>query len=146
MTGENRTDPKWARSRKGNFHRFIYLRPSSEGLDKVSGIYVVWHGGLKPEWITVGKSANLGRALETLADDEDVEYYENRGGVFVTWSQIRPEFQDGVLKYLIETLDLLTPPDKLPAKNIEAIPVYPPGLEPRAVAPKAPTNTVTPPS
>ena len=132
MTTENRTDPKWARSRKGNFHRLTYLRPETEGLDGASGIYVVWHGGLKPEWITVGKSTNLTRDLDSLSDNEDIEYYEKRGGVFVTWSLIRAEFQDGVLKYLIDTLDLQEPPTKLPGKKVEPIPVFPPGMEPKA--------------
>ena len=131
MSAENQTDPKWARSRKGNFHRLLYLRPDSEGLAGVSGLYVVWHGGIKPEWITAGKSADLGSALESLTDNDDIEYYENRGGVFITWSQIKGEYQDGVLRYLIESLDFLIPPDKEPAKNIEPIPVFPPGMEPR---------------
>jgi len=132
MTSENRTDPKWSRSRKGNFHRLIYLRPENEGLDGTSGIYVVWHGGLKPDWLTVGKSSNLSRDLDALSDNEDIEYYEKRGGVFVTWSLIRSEFQDGVLKYLIDTLDLLVPTARSPGKNVEPIPVFPPGMEPSA--------------
>jgi len=140
MTGEIRTDPKWARSRKGNFHRLIYLRPETEGLDATSGIYVVWHGGLKPDWITVGKSANLSRDLDSLSDNEDIEYYEKRGGVFVTWSLIRTEFQDGVLRYLIDTLDLLVPPTKAPAKNTAHIPVFAPGMEPGVGT----TNAATP--
>jgi len=144
MIGENRTDPKWARSRKGNFYRLIYLRPENEGLSGLSGIYVVWHGGLKPEWITVGKSANLARTLDDLLDNEDIEYYEKRGGVFVTWSQIRAEFQDGALKYLIEDLDLLVPPAKVPAKKIKMIPIFPPGSEPRPAALEE--KTLTPPS
>jgi len=130
MIGENRTDPKWARSRKGNFHRLIYLRPGNEGLAGVSGVYVVWHGGLKPEWITVGKSNDLNGALESLLDNDDIEYYEKRGGVFVTWSQIKNEYQDGVLRHLIDTLDLLVPPAGTPGRNTKPIPVFPPGMEP----------------
>ncbi len=124
----------------------MYLRPGNEGLDGVSGIYVVWHGGLKPEWITVGKSANLTRDLEALSDNDDIEYYERRGGVFVTWSQIRNEYQDGALRYLIDVLDLLVPPAKLPARNIEPIPIFPPGMEPRAKVQKEESKLVTPPS
>ncbi len=144
MIGDNRTDPKWARSRKGNFHRLVYLRPDNEGLTGLGGIYVVWHGGLKPEWITVGKSANLGRDLESLLDNEDIEYYEKRGGVFVTWSQIRNEFQDGALRYLIDVLDLLVPPSRPPAKKAKPIPIFPPGMEPRSAALRE--QTLTPPS
>ena len=134
MADESKTDPNWTRNRNGSFHRLVYLDPEKEGLSGVSGVFVVWHGGLKPEWITVGKSANLGQDLDLLLDNEDIEYYENRGGIFVTWSLIRKEFQDGVLRYLIDNFDLLVPPSQTPAKKTEAIPVFAPGMEPQAEA------------
>ena len=132
MTGETRTDPKWSRTRNGRFHRLLSLDLEQENLSGAGGVYIAWHGGLKPEWVTVGRSSNLDHDLGLLIDNDEIEYYEKRGGVFVAWSQIRDEFQDGVLLYLIENLELLIPPIRGPGKGATPIPVFPPGMEPRA--------------
>ncbi len=145
MTDDVRTDPKWARNRKGRFHRLSLLNPDELGLAGIGGVYLLWHSGLKPEWITVGKSTDLGSDLDSLLDNDDIEYYEKRGGIFVAWSQIRPEFQDGVLRFLIDDMDLLIAPAKKPARNIKPIPVYAPGMEPNQASP-ATSEAITPPS
>jgi len=100
-------DPKWSRSASGHFRRFINLDPEAEGLAGKSGVFVVWHGGLRPRWVYIGSSADLARALHDVADDDEVMNFEVNGGLFVTWALIRDEFQAGVVKYLNEAMDPL---------------------------------------
>ena len=100
-------DPKWSRTANGLFRRFANLDPEAEGLGGKSGVFVVWHGGLKPRWVYVAASADLAGALHDAVEEEDVMAYAVHGGLFVTWAFIKAEFQGGVVKYLNEAMDPL---------------------------------------
>jgi hypothetical protein len=101
-------DPKWSRSASGHFRRFVNLDPEDEEeLVGKSGVFVIWHGGLRPRWVYVGASSNMANDLDRLADDDEIMDYEVNGGLFVTWACIRAEFQDGVVKFLNEAMDPL---------------------------------------
>jgi hypothetical protein len=56
----NAVDPKWVKNSMGQFSRLTLIDPEHDGIRGVTGIYVVWHGGVQPRWITVGKSKDLG--------------------------------------------------------------------------------------
>ena len=117
-------DPQWARSPKGGSFNFMRLDPEEYDLAKASGVFVIWHGGVKPEWLYVGRSDDLASALHALGDNEDILSYENRGGVFVTWAFVKNDFQDGVVFYLT---DLLKPLVENPGvKKATPIPVTTP--------------------
>ncbi|MCG8511421.1 MAG: hypothetical protein MI741_19580 [Rhodospirillales bacterium] len=120
-------DPKWSRSASGHFRRFINLDPEEEGISGKSGVYVIWHGGLRPRWVYIGASSDLGRDLDRLADDEDIMGYEVNGGLFVTWANIRAEFQDGVVKYLNDAMDPLVENEAAFTIDDEPVPVVFPG-------------------
>jgi len=130
MQSENKTNPHWAKTAGGKFHRLLLADPEKLGLSKVSGIVVIWHGGIKPEWIYVDKSRDLARDLDTYVDDDEIMEYESRGGVFVSWAMVRPEYQDGVLKYLLQSMDPIIPHPSPPKKNVEELPVMSPGEGP----------------
>ncbi|MBT4933551.1 MAG: hypothetical protein HOL66_06705 [Rhodospirillaceae bacterium] len=127
MTSEDKTNPQWAVTATGKFHRLLITDPEKLGLNGASGIFVLWHGGLKPQWIFVDKSRDLGHDLDAYLDDEDVMNYESRGGVFASWAMVRPEYQDGVLKYLLESMAPLIDNPKPPGKDVTALPVMAPG-------------------
>ena len=118
-------DPKWVRSPKGGFYRLSYIDTSMPSM-KVAGVVVIWHGGVKPGWLAVKVAKSVADTVSQLANDKEVDTYEERGGVFVTWSPIQGKFQNGVLKYLIKTMKPeLTP--KEPGGNDAPVPVYHPG-------------------
>ena len=131
MASGPRMDPKWVRTATGKFHRFSRLDPEAEGLSKASGVYVIWHAGVQSGWVYVGRSKDLAGELNTLADNDEINEYESRGGLFVTWARIRDEFQDGVVRFLTDTLD---PKVENPsaARKAEPIPVLSPGGKPDA--------------
>ena len=54
-------DVSWIRSPRNQFYNFLNLDPEEMGLKKASGVYVIWHGGMRPEWIYIG----LTKAVES---------------------------------------------------------------------------------
>lgn len=130
-------DIRWSRNHKGRFHNMIKLDVVAEGLRDVGGVYVIWHGGVKPDWLYVGFSSDLGRQIDPLIDDPRFEEHMERGGVYVTWAIVNPEFRHGVVRYLTERLDpkienpaarpLCKGPDR-----VVPIAVFAPGKEPGA--------------
>ncbi len=131
MQSDDKTNPHWAMTDAGKFHRLLITDPKKLGLAGVGGIVVLWHGGLKPKWLYVDKSRDLGRDLDSYLDNDEITEYEDRGGVFVSWAMVRPEYQDGVLKYLLETMEPLLDHPNPPNKDIVALPVLAPGDAPK---------------
>ena len=120
----------WIRSPKNKFYNFLNLEPEEVGLKGVSGVYVIWHGGLRPEWIYIGQTDDLAQAFENLRGNDEVMEFQGHGSLFVTWSEIRQEFQAGVVQYLNNILKPIVANPEPPDKDETPIAVYPPGLEP----------------
>ena len=93
-------DIAWVRSPRNQYYNFLNLDPEEMGLKGASGVYVIWHAGLRPEWLTIGHTDNLAQTFEELGGVDEILEYDRYGNLFVTWSEIRPEFQEGVVKYL----------------------------------------------
>jgi hypothetical protein len=119
-------DPRWAVDRRGKFHRLVHLDPEAEGLTGASGVFVVWHGGVRPRWVYVGRAQDLAGAFHRLGRDADVMDYEVNGGLFVTWSLIRTDYQDGVVRYLSDALSPAVENPDRPGTAVRPVPVSPP--------------------
>ena len=54
-------DIKWRKSPRGEYYRLFMIDDFSElKLDNVGGVYLLWHGGIKPSWLVAGvASASL---------------------------------------------------------------------------------------
>ncbi|HEB79910.1 MAG TPA: hypothetical protein ENI79_05500 [Rhodospirillales bacterium] len=120
-------DPNWIRGKHGRFHFFYDLDPEEESLEGVSGVFVIWHGGVRPEWVYIGKSKNLAATFHKLGENEEIAEYEVNGRLFVSWSLVRPKYQDGVLRYLNGILKPAVENPGPPEENVEPIPIYAPG-------------------
>ena len=135
-------DIAWVRSPRNQYYNFLNFDPEEMGLKGASGVYVIWHAGLRPEWLTIGHTDNLAQTFEELGGVDEILEYDRHGNLFVTWSKIRPEFQEGVVKYLHQVIApmILNPlgvfEDEEEEKeneeedDIEPIPVFPPGMAP----------------
>ncbi len=97
-------DIKWARNARGNFNKMMFLDTMAESLNGVSGVYLIWHVGTKPQWLYVGSTDNLAMTLDELNEDERIVDYHNQVRVLVTWAMVRPEYQDGIVRYLNEAM------------------------------------------
>lgn len=124
-------DPAWRKSPKGYFYRLLSLNLGLDKLKGVGGVYVLWHRGLRPRWVYVGATDDLGRSLSEARDHPGVLAYEPRGGLYVTWSPIVAEYRPGVLLYLREVMAPLIaeplPWDETP-RRAEPVPVRLPGM------------------
>lgn len=123
-------DPGWYRNAKGKFPDLFTLDPEEAGLSAKGGVFLIWHGGIKPEWVYVGHAPDMASALLDIGRNKDVTYYENRGGLFVTWSFVLEEYRDGVVKFLQENLPTLVESANTYPENTQPVPVFSPGREP----------------
>lgn len=118
----------WVRNRNGNFFKLVTLNAAKAGIAG-GGVFVVWHSGVKPHWVMVGQSDDLARTIDALRDDMELLEYDARGGLFVSWALIKPEYRAGIVKYLHDTMEpLLERGGSIDAK-VEPIPVLAPGAK-----------------
>lgn len=56
-------DIKWRKSPRGDYYRLFMLDDINDlGLNGTGGVYLLWHGGLKPSWLVAGATEDLGTA------------------------------------------------------------------------------------
>ena len=122
-------DPNWARSEKGKFFRFINLRPQDLGLEGQTGVFILWHGGVRPTWVFVGTSRNLARDLQWCAENEEIMHFERFGGLFATWAFIKKEFQAGAARYLTQVARPAVANPLAPTTAVDPIPIMLPGAK-----------------
>lgn len=122
------SDPNWAQAGNGRFHRFLRLDPEAEGLSGVGGVYVIWHAGVHPDWVYVGRSADLAASFHYLVHNKDIMRHEVHGGLYVSWALIREEYQEGVVKYLTDTLRPSAENPEFRRADVMPVPVIAPGI------------------
>ena len=67
-----------------------------------SGVYLIWHTGVNPRVIYVGR----GRVADRLSEhqrDASILSYESQGTLLTTWALVDDRFAKGVERYLIDT-------------------------------------------
>ena len=68
----------------------------------MKGVYVIWHGGVNPKTVYVGKG-NIAERIQYHRTKPNIAQYLSNG-LFVTWAQVFGSAQDGIESYLIQTL------------------------------------------
>ena len=125
-------DPKWAHGEGGRFPKFLDLDPEAAGLEGKSAVFAIWHTGVQPGWVFIGRSTNLADTFFELGDNEDILEYRDRGNLFVSWCYIRDEFQDGAVTYLTKALKpKVANPMAKDEDEIDMVAIYPPGMVPK---------------
>jgi hypothetical protein len=119
-------DPNWVRTPEGGFLPLLTLDPEELGLNNVGGVYLVWHAGVRPEWVYAGHSNNLAAALHQAGNDPDINYFEKNGGLFVAWAPVMEKYRAGVVKYLNETYNVQVPNVSDFSDETVPVPVIPP--------------------
>ena len=121
-------DPQWVRSPKGGFYQLLRMDPDELKLWEVGGVYVIWHGGNKPEWVYIGESPSIGRALDQAIDMDEITQYDSMGRLFVTWSPIVLDLRRGALLYLAQTMNPLIENPRTPKEgSVTLVPIIAPG-------------------
>jgi hypothetical protein len=122
-------DPNWVRNDKGKFSRFAKMDIEERGLAGQTGVYAIWHGGVRPAWVFIGSSRDLAKDLQWCKENDDIMFFERFGGLFVSWCFIRKEFQSGVVRYLTQIAKPAVENPLAPSAAIDAIPVLLPGAK-----------------
>jgi hypothetical protein len=109
---------------------------NASALNGRGGVYLIWHLGVRPQWLCVGQSADLAKSFATLAKAPDIVLFRANGGVFAAWSFMDPERRPGVVRYLSELLKPSLQGSAMAPANVTPIPIaLPPGTQEFATTP-----------
>lgn len=78
-----RQDAAWHPERQG-YPRLLTF--DARTLNGKSGLYVVWHLGVRPQWLRVGFATDLAAAIAVLAKTPEIAAFAPHDGPFVSWS------------------------------------------------------------
>ncbi len=127
-------DPKWAKNAKGSFNRLLYFEPDEANIRGVGGVYIIWHGGVKPAWVYVAETPDLARSIGEAQDNDDITDYEINGSLYVSWSPVLADYRRGVLLFLTQSLKPRVVNPRAPTEETDdtyLIPVLLPGGQPK---------------
>ncbi|MBF0247391.1 MAG: hypothetical protein HQL36_04890 [Alphaproteobacteria bacterium] len=122
----NPVDPGWVHGPDKGFFRLLTMDPEELGLDRQGGVYLIWHGGVRPEWVYAGHSKNLAQALHNAGNNKEIAAYDENGRLWVAWAPVKEPYRPGVVKYLQETFKTLVSNEFDFNPGTEAVPVTPP--------------------
>ncbi len=69
-----------------------------------SGLYAVWHLGVRPQWLRVGFATDLAAAISVLAKTPEIAAFAPHDGPFVSWCFGTAAEASGRVRYLAERL------------------------------------------
>lgn len=84
------------------YPRLLTFRPSS--LTAQPGLYLLWHLGVRPQWLRVGFSTDLGAAATLLAETPAIAAFEVHDGPFWSWSPCAAAQAGGYVAHLTTSL------------------------------------------
>ncbi len=84
------------------------------GLLGKEGVYAVWHLGVRPQWLRVGATANLGAAFSALAATAWIRGHHDNAGVFVAWAMPAQDQAAALVRFLIAKLQPAFQQDSFP--------------------------------
>lgn len=119
-------DPNWVHTPEGTFLPFLSLDPEELGLNSVGGVYLIWHGGVRPEWVYAGHSRDLAAAFHHAGSNADITSFEKNGGLFVAWAPVKEAYRPGVVKYIQDSFKTLVANPGDFTDKTEPVPVLPP--------------------
>ena len=134
-------DPGWYRNNRGKFPELLILDPEEAGLSGKGGVVLVWHGGIRPEWVYVEHSTDLAKTLHEVGNNKEINYFESSGGLYVTWAFVVEEYRAGVVRFLQENLPTLIETASPYPEDTSPVPVFSPGKEPKPQPPGGPEST-----
>lgn len=119
-------DPGWVTSPEGAFFSFLSLDPEEMGLSGVAGVYLIWHGGVRPEWVYAGHSIDMAADFHSIGKNSEITYYEKNGGLYVAWAPVMEAYRPGVVKYLELNFKTRVSNPGAYTENTQPVPVFAP--------------------
>lgn len=81
------------------------LSLDSQTLAGRSGLYVLWHLGVRPQWLKVGFAKDLGAAAAHLSKTPEIAAFIPHDGPFLSWAFCAPEAAPGLVNFLTSRLN-----------------------------------------
>lgn len=69
-----------------------------------AGVYLLWHLGVRPQWLRVGFTKDLGAAAAHLTKTPELADFIPHDGPFLSWSFCLPETAPGFVNFLTRRL------------------------------------------
>lgn len=91
---------RWIRQGHDDWYHLNRVQLSHEHFDALEGVYIVWHGGVRPAVLHVGHGA-LRETLDQCREDPELQAYSELE-LYVTWAAVVPRYQAGVHAWLAE--------------------------------------------
>jgi hypothetical protein len=94
------------------YPRLMGFDGHAAGLTGRAGLYAVWHLGVRPQWLRVSATRDLGAACDELKRAAWIATHEANAGIFIAWASptsdgsamalflsdtLKPAYQDEVL-------------------------------------------------
>jgi hypothetical protein len=86
----------------GRYPRLLHFNPRD--LAGRPGLYLLWHLGVRPQWLRAGFSADLGAAVRLLSETREIVAFGPNDGPFLSWSYCSAAEAPGVLTFLAARL------------------------------------------
>ena len=67
----------------------------------MNGVYLIWHGGEKPQVAYVGQG-EIKKRIAAHRNNQDIQQYQ-QFGLYVTWARLSEKDRNGVERYLAQT-------------------------------------------
>ena len=93
----------WIKCEGNKWCPFLTLNLDHAHFTNLSGVYVIWHGGANPETVYVGKG-QIARRIRFHRNSDEILKFSHLG-LFVTWAQVLSSHQEGVERFLAESLN-----------------------------------------
>ena len=93
----------WIKCQESNWCPFLTLNLDHGHFVGLNGVYVIWHGGMNPSTVYVGKGQIADRIRAHRNSDDILKF--SYLGLFVTWAQVSPSQQGGVERFLADHLN-----------------------------------------
>jgi len=90
----------WIKCEGEHWCNLINLNLNHPHFNNLEGVYIIWHGGEKPQVVRIGQGIIKDR-LKAHKEDSEILGYKNFG-LYVTWAAVSLSYRDGIERYLGE--------------------------------------------
>mgnify|MGYP006273607545 CR=1 FL=1 len=85
---------------EGAYPSLFALGDHGAALKGKSGVFAIWHLGVRPQWLRVGACADLSVCLKAAAEALKASPFRGNGGLYVAWVTMPPARCPGIVTYL----------------------------------------------
>ena len=92
----------WKKDQNNRWGNLLTSHPGPAKAENHEGVFIVWHGGISPEIVCVGKG-KIEEKLKTLSESAEIKAFQPLP-IYFTWAAVTAESQDGVEIFLSQKL------------------------------------------